>query len=129
MKSLFLIAPYYVDPFYVKKKSILDDLCKSFSIKLQIAEDLKTGNSLNAEDTIRLLKKSDFFIADLSFERPSCYYEVGYLQALNKKVNLISTANTSLHQLLRNDSLLTYSDLDSYKTLVENILKAELASG
>lgn len=65
---------------------------------------------------------------DLSFERPSCYYEVGYLQALNKTVHLICKSGTSMHQVLNRENLITYSDLDNYRLTIEKILNCEACS-
>ena len=63
---------------------------------------------------------------ELSFERPSCYYEVGYLQALiNKTVNLICKTGTSMHKVLNRENLMTYSDLDNYRLTIEKILNCE----
>jgi nucleoside 2-deoxyribosyltransferase len=125
MRKLFFIAPYHIDIDYNKKKAIITELCLSFNFKLQIAEDTKTGNSLSAKDTVILLNECCFAIADLSYERPSCYYEVGYLQGQNKNVYLICTSDTTIHQLLNKENLLKYSNIDSYKLIIESILMQE----
>jgi len=126
MKKLFVIAPYQIDPNYAKKKDILTQVCIDLNIQIQIAEDSKTGNSLNAIETVKLIEACDFSIADLSYERPSCYYEIGYLQALNKRVYLISELNTKLHQVLNGESVLIYSDLGNYRKTIDRILENEL---
>ena len=125
MKKAFFIAPYRIDLEYLAKKNIVANLCVSNNLEFLIAEDIQTGNSLNAKDTLKLLNECDFAIADLSFERPSCYYEVGYLQALNKTVHLICKSNTTVHQVLQVENLITYSNLDDYRLAIEKVLKAE----
>lgn len=40
------------------------------------------------------IKKSNFIIADLTEERPSCYFEAGYAEALNKPIIFIASRNS-----------------------------------
>jgi len=128
MKDLFLVAPYQIDPLYSAKKSIITQLCKVHRFKLRIAENKKTGKSLSAENTITFLNGCNLAICDLSYERPSCYYEIGYLQALDKKVYLICNTNTFLHQVLFRNSVRRYSDLDTYKAIIKEIFEEEALS-
>jgi len=125
MKNIFLIAPYNIDGQYIAKKKIINKLCNDLKIELLIAEDSITGTSLNALETLELIKQCEFAIADLSYERPSCYYEVGFMQALNKKVYLISESNTIIHQLLNKNNIKFYSNLIDYHYLIEEILRKE----
>jgi len=46
---------------------------------------------------IELIKKSDFGIADLTYARPSVYYEAGYLNGMNKQVIYIARADHFIH--------------------------------
>ncbi len=43
------------------------------------------------------IKLAEFIIADLTFERPNCYYEIGYSHAMNKKVILTAKKGTKIH--------------------------------
>lgn len=53
----------------------------------------------------RQIKQSYFLIADLSFERPNCYYEVGYAQALGKPVFLCKTDGAEVHFNIANQMI------------------------
>lgn len=125
MKKIFLVAPYSIDADYPIKKDALMSLCSSKNWKLLIAEDEQTGGGLSASTTVKLLKECDFAIADLSYERPSCYYEIGFLQALEKRVYMICKSGTSLHQVLHSEQVRPYSDLDSYYSIVSDIMRNE----
>ena len=53
------------------------------------------------------IKKASFVIADLAYERPSCYYELGLAQAMGKLTFFIALAGTKIHQ--------TYGDIHFYE--------------
>lgn len=126
MRTLLLITPYQMDAQYSAKKAIVKNICEESNLAFITAEDISTGSGLSAEETIDFLRKCSFAIADLSFERPSCYYEVGYLQSLSKSVYLVATNYTIIHQVLNRDNLQFYNNLEEYKTLIAKIVKREL---
>jgi hypothetical protein len=43
------------------------------------------------------IKRAEFIVADLTDERPSCYYEAGYAEALNKPVIYIASKESVIH--------------------------------
>jgi len=116
--EVFLVTPHTKDEDFDNKKSIVERILNKHKIKLNTAGK---GVSLSANDTIKLYQKSDFFIADISLERPSCYYELGYLQALKKRGFIISKENEKIHQLLNRDSIRFYNDLIDYEKMIERI--------
>jgi nucleoside 2-deoxyribosyltransferase len=120
--KIFLIAPYSIDRNFEEKRSIINDVFLKFGFELLLAEDNNKG-SLSAETTIRLFEQADYFIADVSCERPSCYYELGYLQAQKKDISIIAKKNEKIHQLLYKDSIEYFNDLGEYKKIIEKIVR------
>lgn len=55
------------------------------------------GRLLKSE-IVSFIQSSDIIIADLTYERPNCYLEVGYAMGLDKFRNLILTAREDHHQ-------------------------------
>ena len=49
------------------------------------------------QQIIEKIKRSEFLLADLTGERPSVYYEIGFAHALGRKVILYRDNNTNLH--------------------------------
>lgn len=121
MKQLFLIAPYTIDADYIEKRQIVKEICEAYAIRFSTAEEYKTEDILSTEKTIAQFENIDFFIADLSFERPSCYYEVGYIQAIKKKTFLIAQKGTIIHQVI--GEVLYYTNLNEYRVMIEKIFE------
>ena len=77
-------------------------------------------------DTIntKLLKHielSEVIIADLTFERPNCYYELGYAHAKNKNVIITAKEGTKIHFDVSNYTVIFYNNM---RELDEGIAKA-----
>lgn len=119
-QKIFLITPYEVDSDFLTKKEIVKKCCLRFGFDLLLAESDNSGNpqSLDAEQTIERFREVDFFIADLSHERPSCYFEVGYVQSAKKNVCLIAKLDTLIHQVANRTNVKFYKDLKEYEELI-----------
>lgn len=65
-----------------------------------------------------ILDRVRFSIIDLSFERPSCYYEMGFIDALGGEKFLIAKSQTIIHQHDPNDMVRFYSDIGEYRSIL-----------
>ena len=68
------------------------------------------------------LRSAEFVLVDLTFERPSCYYELGLAEAINAKIYLIAAQGTDIHQTSKRNSVQFYENLQQYPSVVNNIL-------
>jgi nucleoside 2-deoxyribosyltransferase len=82
-----------------------------------------TANDHRAPPGFSALEDADIVLADLSFERPSCYFEVGFAQALGKRVALIATDGTAIHQVIGRDALIFYNTISDYENAVRLALE------
>jgi hypothetical protein len=100
---------FVVMPIQGEKYGTQNDqrIYKEFDERFQVIE--KTIGKLNCvairidkevplEDMVTRIKKeihgSSFVIADLTEERPSCYFEAGYAEAINRKVIYIASKDS-----------------------------------
>lgn len=125
MKQYFyIILPMRPDPQYQTKRQILETLASASQIEAHFPFDCgRTGQNSVVAD----MKTSAFVFADLSYERPSCYYELGLAQALGKVTFLVAQEGTHIHQVLGTVSY--YSDIDQYRKLAARAIDEMLQQG
>lgn len=76
----------------------------------------------NLQSTLQDLRRSEFVLADLSLERPSCYYELGLAEAIGKPVYLVAIEGTDIHQTASRRLVNYYKDNVELSTLLRDIL-------
>lgn len=72
------------------------------------------------------LNSACFVLIDLSLERPSCYYELGVVEVLDRPVELVAEENTPIHQAAGRAKLTYYRDLGALANLLDRRLRAIL---
>lgn len=118
--KIFYIAPHYFDSEFDSKFQSIEKTAEEFGF--EISKGIKNSeNEFNRSETMKLYDSADYFIADLSFERPSCYYEVGFVQGLQKKVFLIALKNTIIHQV--EGEVIFYSNINEYEETINHIFR------
>ena len=120
MKHFYVICPVGADPSFMEKRAILKEL--AFAYKTEPFFPLDHRREFSIEDATKEMKLADFVLADLSLERPSCYFELGVAQAVGARVFLIAAAGTVIHQTGSQCNLVLYSNLSQYRLEVSRIL-------
>lgn len=117
-----MIVPHVFDPSFTDKRRVVERISSVLGIDVFYAPYQLPSGEFDINKTIEILKKVDFFVADLSYERPSCYFEVGFVQAMNKPIDLIAIDGTIIHQALNRDKVKYYAQLHDYEKLIESII-------
>jgi len=121
MRLVYVICPVTADPIYRKKRAILESLARELVVELRFPLDSPTLPDLG--DTLEALQECDAVIADLSLERPSCYFELGAARALRKPVYAVCHTASSVHQGIGSTNLETFSSMDEFGAVARQALK------
>jgi nucleoside 2-deoxyribosyltransferase len=123
---IYIITPVGSDPQYKLKRELLGEVSKETGRELFFPLERHAAFSLNA--ALADLRSASLVIADLSLERPSCYFELGIAQALEVPICVMATVGTPLHQTAGPISTLRYSDLDQYREIIRQAVVSAPAS-
>ncbi|MGR3759251.1 hypothetical protein ACUXV3_03865 [Roseobacteraceae bacterium NS-SX3] len=120
----YVVMPIGSDPDHPKKLDVLARLSSS-KLSAHFPTYSVREQKFDLENTLEELRAAKFVIADVSLERPSCYYELGLAHALRKRSYLVAEAATPIHQADQRESVIFYRGLAEFENAVKNVLGAE----
>ena len=74
----------------------IKECCAKFKIAACRADEIEHEGVITSK-ILEEIKSSEFLIADLTGERPSVYYEIGYAHSLGRRVVMYREQNTKVH--------------------------------
>jgi hypothetical protein len=119
----YVIMPVGADKQFAEKKAIIQSVAQKENLTPYFPFDRIGNTNFDIDSTLSILRNSEFVLADLSMERPSCYFELGLAQAVNKDVCLIAKHGTDIHQAHGRNLTRFYTDLQSYEQIISEVLK------
>lgn len=119
----YVIMPVGADQQFADKRSILQKVADKEGLTPYFPFDRTSNMTFDKERTLSAITGSEFVLADLSMERPSCYFELGLAQALGKDVYLIAQRDTDIHQAHGRGLTRFYEGLSGYEQVVSSVLK------
>lgn len=116
MSYIYFVTPVGSDPQYQVKRELLRKVSRDTGRELFFPLEHHDCFSI---DAARLdLQSASLVVADLSLERPSCYFELGIAQALDVPVCIVAADGTRVHQTASPGSVRFYSNLDEYREII-----------
>lgn len=103
----------------------IKDVCGSFGINAYRADEIEHQDRIT-DLILSEIKSCKFLIADLSYERPNVYYEIGYAHALDKRPILYRKAGTRLHFDLSVHNVPEYKNVTELRELLNKRFEAIL---
>ena len=122
---IYVIMPLGGDTNAAEKKKIIVECAGSAHLDTYFPMDNVIAGQSPDQALHRVMASlagAAIVITDLSFERPSCYYELGLAEALGVPVRLIALDETDIHQSSNREQVRRYSDLASYERVISKIL-------
>lgn len=124
--TAFIIMP--IDPSKPELddvRNVIKEVCKKFGIKAVRADDIQHQERIT-DVVLQQIRESEHLIADLSYERPNVYYEIGYAHAIGKRPILYRKQGMSLHFDLSVHNVPEFKNLSELRLMLEERLEAIL---
>lgn len=97
----------------VYRDAIIPAIEQSKYSKLRI-DDFKDSEKISPR-ILKAIQGSDVVFCDLTGERPNCYYEAGYAEALGKTVILTAKKGTTVHFDLKDNQFIFWENANDLK--------------
>src|SRR6478736_2045340 len=110
---VYLIMPVGSDPDFTLKRSLLERVFAQNDLSGYIPPENAENLIFEPDVAVAEMKKAHVIIADLTLERPSCYFEVGLAQGAQLDVHLIASEGTPVHLVGRRDGVTFYDSNDN----------------
>lgn len=126
MGYFYVICPVGSDATFPQKKLILEEVGHNHELAPFFPlEHLEHRQEFLNSVALARMRAATFVLADLSLERPSCYFELGLAQAAGAAVRIIATLGTPIHQVGEGHQVAYYSGLEEYRSCVNRVLDEE----
>lgn len=125
MDYFYIISPVAADPDFAAKRAIVSAAAESVDVEPLFPLDRGPGVAL--ERASGDISKAKFVLADLSYERPSCYFELGVAEAAGVDVGIVAKSGTPIHQVGYASQVNFYTDLDEYRSIVKRLFHEKFA--
>lgn len=120
--TLLAIFPIGIDPAAKSKLDIIRNVAASRNWEFQLPAYDSSFPRFEPKKFSSMLESASLVLADLTHERPSCYFELGYAEALDVEVRLIAETGTVIHQTSHKSNVAWYDSLTDLEMQIERLL-------
>lgn len=110
------------DLHHVAKKAIITEAAAESGLLVVRFPPSFPYQTFDLGAALNQLTSAEFVLADLTGERPSCYYELGLAEAMGKKVSLLARVGTPIHQTAARSSVVFFNDMQDFGTTVRDLV-------
>jgi hypothetical protein len=122
---VYVIMPVGSDPRHAHRRAAIEAVVRESGLAPYFpADGVDSKVSFDLVRARRELRRARLVLADLTLERPSCYYEVGLAQALGRQVQLLAEAGTPIHQAHGRENTIFYGNLEELAAELRPVLAA-----
>ena len=121
-KYIYFVMPGLVDPLAHHKRQVILEVCTAFGISVRFPAFNPDSLEFNLDQEKDAILSSAGAIVDLSFERPSCYYELGLIECLGVPAFLICGRDAAVHQTMNRSSVVRFDGIDSYRSVIRDLV-------
>ena len=121
-QTVFVIMPISGVETAPDKLKMVQEIAQNHNWSTHLPEYDPKAPIFNLNETMRDMQSSDLVLADLTGERPSCYFELGLAEALRLPVFAIAEQGSQIHQTSIRGDVKNYQGLEEFRQLVEQAL-------
>lgn len=119
---LFLILPIRDENTAKDISFTIKTAAQNFGFTAERLDETFGYETINAK-LLKHIELAEVVVADLTFERPNCYYEVGYAHALKKGVIFTAKRDTKIHVDINNYPVIFYDNMEQLNDKLTDALK------
>lgn len=122
MKNLFVIMPIGSNKSAPEMLQIVSEAAKRYGWAARLPSYDQSAPVFSLNETLEELRASSLVFADLSYSRPSCYYELGLAEALHRPVFAVAISGSAIHQASVRNEVKFYDTDDDFRLLAESAI-------
>jgi hypothetical protein len=121
---VYVIMPVGSDPDAGPRRERIIATADALGLDTYFPLDHRTHGEDFDPATLRVeMQRAAVALADLSLERPSCYYELGVALGIGLPTVVVAAAGTPVHQTADRGSVAFYDSLDGLAKILEDRLR------
>lgn len=120
--TVLIIMPVGSDPEHDRRRAAIERGVTHAGFEAQFPSYELESPQFDMRVFADQLRQATVVLADLSGERPSCYFELGFAQALGCNTLMLAEGGTPIHQSAARETLTYYSDYEQLEHAVLQLL-------